>query len=282
VSRPDVLACAHWLQSRLGAFVFAVDHPGLPRCAGAHRPGQPCDGTRGKHPACSHWSQDSAADPDVIAAALSRGLRNLGVDCGRSGLLVVDEDRPGAFAEFAASIGEVVPETFTVSTSKGAHFYFRQPAGEPHGNGRGALAGRGVDIRGKGGFIVAPPSVHQTGALYMPLDASRPVIPAPAWLVASLRAVPPGAVGRPAPLRREGSAYGRLRGVVAAVLDAKPGERNNTLFWAGCRCAEMVTAGHVDEAVVVDLLTRAGESAGLGPGEVQATIASALMRAVIA
>lgn len=127
MTRPDIRACALWLQRRLGAFVFAVDHPGLAQCAGAHRPGQPCDGSRGKHP-CGRWSRDSTADPGVIRAALSRGLRNIGADCGKSGLLVVDEDRPGAFAEYAASVRKVIPKTFTVATSKGRHLYFRQPA----------------------------------------------------------------------------------------------------------------------------------------------------------
>src|ERR1017187_612200 len=125
VTGSDPVACAAWLQRRLGAFVFTVDHPGLPRCAGAHRPGQPCDGTRGKHP-CGRWSRDSTSNPEVIRAALSRGLRNLGIDCGKSRLLVVDEDRPGAFDSYAASAGQRVPVTFTVTTGKGRHMYFRQ------------------------------------------------------------------------------------------------------------------------------------------------------------
>jgi hypothetical protein len=271
--RPDIAACALWLQRRLGAFVFAVDHPGVPQCAGAHRPGQPCDGSRGKHP-CGRWSRDSTNDPGEILAALSRGLRNLGIDCGRSGFLVVDEDRPGAFAEYAASLGEEIPVTFAVRTGKGTHFYLLQPEGEPLGNGRGKLSGQGIDIRGKGGFTVAPGSVHQTGALYTPADPSVPLAFAPGWLVAALRAAPP-ALGRPAP-QRPGFGYGRLRGVVATVLDAKEGERNCVLYWASCRLAEMISDGQLDESDAVDILTRAGEAAGLGSAEVAATVASGL------
>jgi hypothetical protein len=55
----------------------------------------------------------------VIRAALSRGLRNLGVDCGKSGYLVIDEDQPGTFGAYARSIGQVIPVTFTVTTAKG-------------------------------------------------------------------------------------------------------------------------------------------------------------------
>ncbi len=278
--RPDIAACAIWLQRRLGAFVFAVDHPGLPRCAGAHRPGQPCDGSRGKHP-CGKWSRDSTSDPDVISAYLARGLRNIGVDCGKSALVVVDEDRPGAFGGYAAGIGEAIPATFTVTTSKGAHWYFRQPPGIPLGNSPGALAGRGIDIRGCGGFTVGPGSVHKTGALYAPVDPSVPVADSPGWLAAALRRPSPAASPRPVFADRRGSAYARLRGAIAVVLTAKEGERNNSLFWAASRCAEMIAAGQLGYTEAVGALTRAGEAAGLGPGEVQATIGSAL-RAVAA
>ena len=274
MSGPDTLACALWLRRRLGAFVFAVDHPGMPECAGAHRPEHPCDGQRGKHP-CGRWSRDSTNEPDVIRTVLSRGLRNLGIDCGKSGLLVVDEDRPGAFAAFAAGISEEIPVTFTVVTSKGQHFFLRQPDGEALGNGRGALTGQDIDIRGAGGFVVAPGSVHASGVVYMPLDSSVPVAPAPDWLVTALR-TPRHVPAERAAARATSSVHGRLRGVVAAVLDAKEGERNNTLFWATKRAAEMVEAGQLDQAIAVDALTRAGEAAGLGASEVAGTVASGL------
>lgn len=280
MSRPDILTCALWLQERLGAYVFAVDHPGLPECAGAHRPDQPCDGQRGKHP-CGRWSHDSTNDPDVIRAALSRGLRNLGIDCGKSGLLVVDEDVPKAFAEYAASIGMTVPETFAVDTAKGRHWYHQQPEGEPLGNSRGALSGRGIDIRGHGGFVVAPGSIHETGVIYTPVDASMPIAPAPAWLVSALQSVSQQAGYPQQAAGCRGSVYGRLRGVVATVLAAAPGERNTILYWSACRAAEMVAEGAVDEGAAVSALAQAGEAVGLGTSEVRATIASA-MRGVMA
>jgi hypothetical protein len=274
---PGTVTWATWLQQRLGAFVFSVDYPGLPRCAGAHRPGQPCDGTRGKHP-CGRWTRDSTNDPDMIRAALSYGPRNLGIDCGKSGYLVIDEDTPGAFDQYARSIGATVPVTFTVTTAKGRHVYFRQPPGPPFGNGTGALSGRGIDVRGHGGYVVGPGSVHQTGVLYTPMEVSTAIVPAPGWLVSALHAAPAERT-RPGLPRHHGSAQGRLRGAVAAVLDAQPGERNNLLHWASCRAAELIAAGELDRATAVDALTEAGEAVGLGPGEVQATIASALKAA---
>src|SRR5690606_24542765 len=104
-----------------------------------------------------------------------------GVACGPSRLLVVDEDRPGAFAEFADSLGETIPRTLTVTTAKGRHFYFRQPDGVTLGNATGRLAGRGIDIRGRGGYVIGPGSRHETGVVYTPIDPAAPIRPAPAW-----------------------------------------------------------------------------------------------------
>ncbi len=270
---PDIVRHATWLQQHLGAFVFTVDHPALPSCAGAHRPGQPCDGTRGKHP-CGRWTRDSTANPGLIRAALARGPRNLGLDCGKSGLLVIDEDTPGAFGQYARSTGEVLPVTFTVTTGKGRHIYFRQPPGTPLSNRTGALSGRGIDVRGRGGYVVAPGSVHHTGAIYTPAEAATPAAPAPGWLIAALCSPPRGRTRSGAPI--QGSPHGRLRGAVRIVLDATPGERNNRLHWAACRAAEMIAARQLDQASAIDALTRAGEAVGLSPGEIQATIVSAL------
>ncbi len=158
--------------------------------------------------------------------------------------------------------------------------YFRQPPGAPLGNSIGALAGRGMDVRGSGGFVVGPGSVHHTGARYTPVDAAAPVAPAPGWLVGALLTSPATALGHHPGLRLHGSPDGRLRGLVATVLDARVGERNNLLHWASCRAAEMIAAGQLDRDTAVDALARAGEAAGLASGEVQATIASALRHAV--
>ena len=133
-------------------------------------------------------------------------------------------------------------------------------------------------MRGNGGFVVGPGSIHHTGVRYTPVDAAAPVVSAPDWLVGAL-VTPPASVPCHLGLRLHGSPDARLRGLVATVLDAQVGERNNRLHWASCRAAEMIAAGQLDRDTAVDVLARAGEAVGLGPGEVQATIASALRRA---
>lgn len=270
-----ITAWATWLQRNLGAAAFPCDHPSLAACAGWHKPQAPCDGKRGKHPACS-WARDSTTDPDRLASMLGAGPRNIGVDTLKSGLLVIDEDKPGLFTRYAAGLGQVIPATFTVSTAQGRHFYFRQHPGEPHGNGTGLLPA-GIDVRGRG-YVIAPGSLHASGVIYTPDGPVVPPAPAPGWLLAVLR--PPARLATTPARLAPGSVTGRLAGLLAVVLDAEPGTRNSKLFWASCRAAEMAAAGEVDEATAVSVLTEAARAAGLGPGETAATIASAMRQAV--
>jgi hypothetical protein len=101
-----------------------------------------------------------------------------GIELGRAALVVIDPDRHGkgpdgieAFAQLCADIGGI-PRHPTTNTPQGHHHIFRQNGGEPIGNGTGSLP-PGVDIRGVGGWIVAPGSVRPDGAVY----ASREGMP---------------------------------------------------------------------------------------------------------
>ena len=275
MSAPDILTVACWLQDRHGLHVFAVDHPGRPECGGAHRE---CDGQRGKHPR-GQWSRLATLSPVLVRAQLADGPWNIGIACKLSLLLGVDEDRPGAFAEFATSIGQVPEPTFTVVTAKGCHYYYRQPEGAPLGNGRGQMQGHGIDIRGggggHGGYLVGPGSVHETGVIYTPLDSAAPIRPVPGWLAEVLR---PAQLAQPARgLRHPGSTSGVLRGLVRVVLEATPErDRNTRLYWSSCRAAELVSAGRVDEATATGLLADAATLTGLPEAEALRTIASGL------
>ena len=280
MSIPDILTVARWLQERHGLYLFAVDHPGRPECGGSHRE---CDGQRGKHPR-GQWSRLATLSPRLIRAQLAGGPWNIGIACKQSCLLVVDEDRPGAFAAFAASIGQEVEPTFAVDTAKGRHWYYRQGEGAPLGNSRGRLAGHGVDIRGggdgNGGYVVGPGSVHATGVVYTPTDPSVPILPVPGWLTEALQ--PSSKPAMAVRCHRPASTYGALRGLVRVVLNGTPGvDRNDRLYWASCRAAEMVLAGEIDRTTAERLLVAAAIRAGLHGGEPDAlrTVASGMRTA---
>ena len=80
------------------------------------------------------------------------------------------------------------PETWkAVSGSGGRHLYFRYPAGFGMPTVRTAI---GVDIRGQGGFIVLPPTMHNNGRAYEWEDGFAPwqtdIAVAPEWLIVAI------------------------------------------------------------------------------------------------
>lgn len=89
---------------------------------------------------------------------------NIGIATGaRSGIVVIDLDGPDAEAEFSRRYGN--PPTPSSLTRRGRHLVFRHPGGEVKNSA--GLLGAKIDVRGDGGYIVAPPSVHpETGQPY--------------------------------------------------------------------------------------------------------------------
>jgi hypothetical protein len=115
--------------------------------------------------------------------------RNVGGEMGLSGLLVIDEDQPDAFAKYAADHGGQMPPTFTVKTTNGRHYYFQDSVGGQLGNTEGALGAYGINVRSGNAYIVGPGSVHATGAVYT-VEAALPVAPLPDWVVEAIRGKP--------------------------------------------------------------------------------------------
>lgn len=103
---------------------------------------------------------------------------NAGIVTGRvSGLVVIDCDDDAAL-QVVRELG--VADTFTVRTARGWHLYFQHP-GELVRNSCGSIA-RGVDVRGDGGYVVAPGSRHASGALYTVVN-DVPLASCPDWLI---------------------------------------------------------------------------------------------------
>lgn len=98
-----------------------------------------------------------------------------------SRIVVLDLDSENARKNVEARYGPL-PSTPCVRTGNGWHFYFQHPGVEIR-NFSGKLVD--VDLRGDGGFVVAPPSIHDTGAVYEWITDPRTVEIAacPPWLV---------------------------------------------------------------------------------------------------
>jgi hypothetical protein len=170
--------------AHMGMHVFPVDHPSLPECAGRHKT-VPCNGDRGKHPSVA-WGHAATTNAKMIATWFSGRTRNVGISCGPSNLVVLDEDEQGALDTWAAENGVTLPDTYTVTTGRGRHLYYRwDHTVAPITNGADKLFGElKIDVRGQGGYAVAAGSVHHQGRVYE--DNGHPIADLPDELAQQL------------------------------------------------------------------------------------------------
>ncbi|MBW2255339.1 MAG: bifunctional DNA primase/polymerase [Deltaproteobacteria bacterium] len=135
---------------------------------------------RDKVPDCAHGCNDATVDQETIRAWWGeRPDRNIGIATGEAtGRVVIDIDGPIGEESWAAYVMEHDGSsmTLTARTSRGRHLYYVHPGGRV-GNRAAILPG--VDVRGDGGYVVAPPSVHPSGDRYRWEMASADV--APLW-----------------------------------------------------------------------------------------------------
>ena len=155
--------------------VYAVSESGACDC------GRPECPSAGKHPAIDEWPERATTDPETIRTWFRR-RRNVGIATGR-GLLVLDIDLGGE--EWLRQ--QAVPLTWSARTgSGGLHYYFRLPPGVELRDTAGKLAA-GVDTRGDGGMVVAPPSVSGRGLYeWQTAPGEVDLAPIPAWLLTRL------------------------------------------------------------------------------------------------
>jgi len=122
---------------------------------------------RGKKPAISAWKDyqnERMPEKKLLRYFEADPDRNVGIVTGKaSGIVVVDLDSKEA-REFAKKNG--FPDTPTVKTARGYHYYYAHPGNRTVRNATNLLGVRGLDLRGDGGIVVAPPSIHETGVKY--------------------------------------------------------------------------------------------------------------------
>jgi len=135
----------------------------------------------------ARWQDKATTDHDTITAwwGTTHPGHGIGIATGPgSGIFVLDVDDYDSYRDLEKA-HEPLPDTLTVITGSGGyHFYFRYPDGHNIRNNASTRLGPGLDIRGDGGFVVAPPSVHPNGNTYS-WDAGQPdhVTDAPNWLL---------------------------------------------------------------------------------------------------
>jgi len=156
---------------------------------------------RGKRPVFDDWGSLATRDQAVIRDWWSGRWKqaNVGIVTGAaSGVFVLDvdikegKDGDVSLAELESKFGKLPETKQGLTGSGGGHFWFRFPRGVEIRNRTNFRPG--LDIRGEGGYVVAPPSVHpETRRAYeWEVTASDADIPAaPAWLIDIIRPAEP-------------------------------------------------------------------------------------------
>jgi hypothetical protein len=197
-----------------------------------------CD-SPGKHPQsrfCRNGLKDASIDPELIKHWWTWApSANVGVATGR--VVVLDVDHDQALIELEAKHGPL-PPTWRARTGNGEHIYFAVDI--EIRNSCGKLS-PGVDVRGVGGYVIAPPSLHVSGKHYEWITAPSAIAlaPLPRWLLEKMRG-PNGANGA--------TSKEQWRELVRNGVNE--GQRNTAV----ARLAGYLFRKYVDPLVVVDLL----------------------------
>jgi hypothetical protein len=165
----------------------------------------PCR-ARDKFPHLKSWHVKATCIPSTIEGwSIAYRDCNWGVKTGAdSGIWVLDRDGEkgmNSLNELTGRYGDLWLQTLTAITSNGQHYYFRYPVGCMIRNSASKLRA-GLDVRGEGGYVIAPPSFHSSGRQYRWLDPDTAVLPAPEWLLQLLVS--------PAPKQPDADTVGKL------------------------------------------------------------------------
>ena len=217
----------------------------------------PCNG---KTPATPHGCKDATTDPARIAEWWGGSTYNVAIATG-NGIVVLDVDADHERGKFGDETLEALeqqygklPDTWTCLTGGGGvHYYFAcaDPALTV-----GAGFAPGLDYRGAGGYVIAPPSIHpETGRAYeweaSSTPTSVPLAPLPDWLHRLMRQDKPKqakskeAPGKVTEGRRNEEMFRlaaslRAKGLTVAEITAALTEANKT------RCAPPLSKQEIE------------------------------------
>ncbi|MFY1671808.1 bifunctional DNA primase/polymerase [Plantactinospora sp. WMMB334] len=233
----------------------------------------------GKHPRwhrglLRHGLHDASTRPEVIRRWWTRWPRaNLGLRTGDR-FDVCDVDPPDGVAALRALVGARRFTGPVVRTGSGGWHLYLRPTGA--GNRAGLLPG--VDWRGAGGYVVAPPSRHASGRDYRWIrPPAAPLADCPPELTVLLfppQQSAPGSAGWVRHPDRYASAA--LAAEADAVAAAPVGTRNSTLYRAAYRLGQLAALDLLDDRDITVVLADAARRGGLGRYEITRTIRSGL------
>lgn len=215
----------------------------------------------------------------------------IGIPTGAiNGIVVVEIDTPaGHGCDGQAALDRLqaehgaLPETLTaISPSGSIHRYFRHPGAGIKIKTTASKIGVGIDVRGDGGMVIAPPSNNLDGRQYRWLN-HLPLAPMPGWLVLTLDRPPTIRQRAVAAIRRpidgpNGYGAAALADEIEQLASTAPGSRNDALNRASFNLHQLIGGGELHADEVEQRLIEASIANGLatddGMPSVMATIES--------
>lgn len=247
--------------------------------------GRPACASPAKHPRITQGVHNATTNLGQVRRWWQRWPdANIGIATGH-GHLVIDLDGPAAATALSSleAIHGDLPDTWTVTTGRGSHLHYAVDPRLRVANSASALA-PGIDIRGDGGYVLAPPSTHPNGTTYSSsTDHTLAQLPAK-WvaLLAAPSPTPPTPAVQTAQTTRNADhgphpyAATALESEATKVASAPPGQRNHTLNRAAFAIGRIIESGGLDPNDVHHTLAKAAVTAGLTQREATMTITSGI------
>lgn len=239
------------------------------------------------------WRALSTTNPETIKDWWKQWPDSApGIDLAKVDVVVLDGDRHGG-PDGVAGLNQffkdhnlnasAIPIVITPQNG-GRHAWFRQPAGEPLGNRDKAVKDSGINVRGAGGFVVAPGTLLPDGRRYQRCDGTPSTIGAlingtipvlPPSIATLLRAKPNGHDKEAAQqtkvngrnfhsVREEAYALATLDRLATGLAGMAPESgRNNALNNAAMRMGHMIASGWIERPTVERRLFEAAQACGL-------------------
>ncbi len=222
-------------------------------------------GRQDKKPLCSNGFK-SATDDLVVLNKWNQNFPdcNIGIPTGdMNQIFVVDVDGEIGAQSLALWEEKYGPLNVpTVLTGKGKHLYFKMPANRYIRCSVNKIANH-IDIRGNGGYVVAPPSLHANGHQYtwQNWDMCQPFPDAPDWLLDLLESTPKSTLSDD--------------NLLTQIVNAPQGTRNDTVFGASIKLINQ-TQKDMTMNTLKETIVHAAMQSGLSQQEASRTFNNAL------
>lgn len=221
---------------------------------------------QGKSPLCSKGFKSATTDKVVLQEWNNKFPNcNIGIPTGQiNNIFVVDIDGEQGFESLnrlELIYGKL--DAPTVITGKGKHLYFKMPENIELKCSTSKIADH-IDIRANGGYVVAPPSIHENGHRYTWENyvSNQDFPEAPTWLISLMT-------------NAEKQTF-PVSGMLEEISNAPQGQRNDTLYRRAISLINRTRKEYLNMNEVKQNIINAALQSGLSKEEATKTFDNAL------